>query len=95
MTLGPGRFMMEIDSTFKKKKNRFYKIVLRLFLRILAHSFDFPYDVGRNCLASLVIIYIHKYIHKYIYYSFIFIKILIEKHKLTVQLVAIYNYYLY
>ena len=42
--VGPGRFMNEIDSTFEKKKNGFYKIVLRPFLRILAHSFDFPYD---------------------------------------------------
>ena len=49
---GPDRFMMEIDSTFKKKKNGFYQIILRPFWRILAHWFDFPYDVRRNSLAT-------------------------------------------
>ena len=40
--------MMEIDSTFKKKKTVLYKIVLRPFLMVLEHSVDFPYDVRRN-----------------------------------------------
>ena len=57
--------MMEINFTFKKKKYGLYKIVLRPFLRILAHSFDFPYDVRRNSQYEKIMLSIKKSCSQY------------------------------
>ena len=69
--------MMEIDSTYKKKKKGLHKIVLRAFLRILANSFaqlaissDINYDLpwGNNILIAIYIPQQHVYVRDcYIY----------------------------